>query len=169
MTFVPTKAKWTKPLKGSGRVLKDPEGYRMKLKKKKEDTHYYVCSESVRLRCPFSLVLRIEDEMILKTMNDHNHDNDLLKQEVKKIVSEKVAIAVENNVSPRAALSDISNKVLSDNGDSSGLAYLPKQASFARMINLMKADKLNAPPVSKSGMKWKCPIVLSSPLTISPF
>ena len=140
----------------------------MKLKKNKEDTHYYVCSESVWLRCPFSIVLRIEDEMIVKTMNDHNHDNDLLKQEVKKKVSEKVAIAVDNNVSPRAALSDISNKVLSDNGDSSGLAYLPKQASFARMINLKKADKLKAPPVPKPGRKWKCLIVLSSPLTISP-
>ena len=132
----------------------------MKLKKKKEDTHYYVCSESVRLRCPFSLVLRIEDEMIVKTMNDHNHDNDLLKQEVKKIVAEKVAIAVENNVSPRAALSDISNKDLSYNGDSSGLAYLPKQASFARMINLKKAEKLKAPPVPKTWEEMEVPDVL---------
>ena len=95
--------------------------------------------------------------MIVKTMNDHNHDNDLLKQEVKKIVSEKVAIAVENNVSPRAALSDISNKVLSDNGDSSGLAYLPKQASFARIINLKKADKLKAPPVPKTWDEMEVP------------
>ena len=43
--------------------------------------------------------------MVVKTMNENNHYNDLLKQKVKKIVTENVAIAVDNNVSPKAALS----------------------------------------------------------------
>ena len=150
MTSHPTPARWVTALKGNGRVLLDPAGFRMKIKKKYEGKTGFVCTEREKLGCKVLLVMRNEDEMILSIRNEHNHDNDLMKNEVLDMVSKKVEVAVENNISPRSVLSDISNKLLSDPSTSAGLPYLPKQTNLARMINLKKSQKMEAPKVPRN-------------------
>ena len=150
MTSVPTKAVWVDGNKGKGKVLIDMAGFRLRYKKKDGGKKYFICPRKEDTQCMVSVTLDIESDMIVRAVHEHNHDNDIVKESVEKIVEDKIASAIENQTSPRSAFMDISNKILSDPGTSSGLPYLPKMKTVARRMARLREDDLDAPPIPKT-------------------
>ena len=150
MTSVPTKAVWVDGKKGKGKVLIDMAGFRLRYKKKDGGKKYFICPRKEDTQCMVSVTLDIESDMIVRAVHEHNHDNDIVKESVEKIVEDKIASAIENQTSPRSAFMDISNKILSDPGTSSGLPYLPKMKTVARRMARLREDDLDAPPIPKT-------------------
>ena len=155
--LLPSKARWVEGLKGQGKVLLDPIGFRMRFKKSEGGKKYYMCTRKNDLKCPVTLTMDIENEMIVKMKHEHNHDSDLVKESVKKVVEKQIEDAVKNRVAPRSAFMDVTNKLLADPTASAGLPYLPKMKTLARNINRKKQNDLDAPPIPKDWSEMELP------------
>ena len=165
MASVPSKAKWVDGEKGRGKILLDPQGFKLRFKKSEKGKKYYVCSRRADLKCPVAVTLKIETDMIVRASNEHNHDNDILKEAVRKVVNQKIESAVSNRATPRAAFMNITNNLLSESSTSAGLPYLPKMTSMARKMNRMKEKSLDAPPIPRTWSDMELHEILRPPQT----
>ena len=110
---LPSKAVWVSPVKkakGSkaNRILLDPLGFRMHYKKTDYNKKYFHCAHKDDKKCPVNVSLDVSSDMITGWRGDHTHDNELIENNVKKIVREKVLNAAENPfVSPSTVMQDI--------------------------------------------------------------
>ena len=97
--FQPVKASWVSPLKKGttqNKVLMDNMGFRLHYKKKDEKKKYYHCSKKDDLQCPVRVTLDISSDMIVSVKGEHNHDNELVENTVKKLVKNVFTPAVAN-------------------------------------------------------------------------
>ena len=88
-----SKAVWVSPVKESSksnRILLDPLGFRMHYKKTDYNKKYFHCANKADKKCPVKVSLDISSDMITVWRGDHTHDNELIENNVKKIVREKV-------------------------------------------------------------------------------
>ena len=154
---VPSKARWVEGLKGQGKILLDPFGFRMRFKKTDGGKKYYICPRKADLICPVAVTLDTENEMIVRAAHHHNHDSDLVKESVKKAVDKQIEEAVKNRITPRSALMDVTNSILASPTASAGLPYLPKMSTLARNINRKKQTDLDAPPIPRDWSEMELP------------
>ena len=159
---VKVKARWMDGQRGKGKVLVDPEGHKLRFKKTELGKKYYVCSRRADLKCPVAVTLKVETDMIVRVSNEHNHDNDILKETVRTVVNEKIESAVSNRAHPRAAFMNITNKLLSVASTSAGLPYLPKMTSVARKMNREKEKSLDAPPIPHEWSDMELPEIFKT-------
>ena len=95
-------ATWVAGCKAGSRVLIEPEGFRMKFKNTVGNMKYFACLKQKELGCKVFLTLDVAQDKVLEVRGIHCHDNNLLKEEVKKVVDEKVeTIGNQPYVSPR--------------------------------------------------------------------
>ena len=97
--FQPVKASWVSPIKKGttqNKVLTDTMGFRLHYKKKDEKNKYYHCSRKDDLQCPVRVTLDISRDMIVSKKGEHNHDNELVENTVKKLVKNVFTPAVAN-------------------------------------------------------------------------
>lgn len=164
-----TQARWVDGLRGKGKVLLDQKGFRMRYKKEVKGKKFFVCALKDDLHCAVAVTLNVEKNLIIRSVGEHNHDNDLVKEAVKNIISHKIKAAVETRDSPRAVLMDITNSLLADQSTSAGVPYLPEMNSFARQLNRKKQDKLGAPPIPTSWAEMEMPDIFKTTSDNLPF
>ena len=147
---LPVDAIWIKAKKGGGRILLDPNGFRLRFKKEENGRKYFVCTKKDVCLCPVKVSLDVNEDKIVRVTGEHTHDNDLVKEMVDKVVCEKVNEAVSNpTVSPRTVFQNITSHILNNPDTSTGLPYLPKQKSLARELQKKRKLVQNCPPVPK--------------------
>ena len=165
----PTQARWVDGLRGKGKVLLDSKGHRMRYKKQVDGKKYFVCARKDDLKCAVAVTLHIEDDLIIRSVGEHNHDNDLVKEAVKNIISHKIKTAAETRESPRAVLKDITDSLLANQSTRAAVPYLPEMNSFARQLNRKKQDKLGAPPIPTSWAEMEIPDIFKTTSDKLPF
>ena len=139
---VPCPAHWVSPKKGKKKVLVDPIGHRLHLKKSGPKKKLYMCHKN-KDGCPVYVTYDIDSDLITNVRGDHNHDSELVEQEVEKIVRDKVNQAVENrSITPRNVVQNISSAILASGSGASGLAYIPNLKAVTQNVNCKRKDKL---------------------------
>ena len=83
MPPLPTKAEWAPALKGKGRILIDSDGFRMRFKKSETGKKYFICPRREDLKCPVSITVDEDSEMIVRKIKDGN-ENILTPKKEKK-------------------------------------------------------------------------------------
>ena len=79
--------------------------------------------------CPVRVSLDHDNDLILEKKGEHNHDNELLREEVISKVQDKLEIVADlPYTSPRSVLQDVTRKVLSDEREYKRWFSLPSQA-----------------------------------------
>jgi hypothetical protein len=154
----PVKAVWVDGRSKGSRILVDP--YRMKMRRKTDTGKlvFFICSKKTDLDCPVTAVLDKESDMIIKQSGDHNHDSDLLKEEIRILHREAIKNAAANpTVAPRTVMMDLSNRALSDATTSNGLAYLPKPRTLARQIQKIRKKEMNVPELPHTWEEYSVP------------
>ena len=90
--------------------------------------------------------------MVVSMKGHHNHDNNIIKEDIQPIVLEKVGKAAKNaNSSLKFVFQDITNSVLSDDNAKDGLAFLQKSRG--------KGNMSLCPPLSSSMEDFEDPQV----------
>lgn len=162
--FVPSKATWVSPIKknkSNRKVLMDPMGYRLHYKKKDDRKRYYNCSHKDDLECPVKVTLDIASDMITGVRGIHNHDNQLVESEVRKIIKTKVLQASNNpSVTSRTVLKDISSSVLNSNSAAAGLPFVPSSKAMAATLQRVRKKENNYPPIPHKWEDMKIPDIL---------
>ena len=158
--FEPKKAVWVSPKKkGSSnkKVLLDPMGFRMHYKKKDAFKKYYHCSRKDDLQCPIRVYLDIATDMIVNVKGDnHNHDNEALECEVKKIVKREILKAVENSsIGGRTVMKDISASVLSTPTAMAGMSYIPSPRVISATLSRKRKLEKNFPTIPHNWTEMK--------------
>ena len=92
---LPVRARWVDGKIKGGRILLDPSSFPLRFKKEEGHRGFYVCQRTSDLKCPVRVSLHVEEDMIVRVEGDHNHDSDLVKQQVEKIVEEKILLLTE--------------------------------------------------------------------------
>ena len=144
-------ARWVPGRQANSLVLIDPDGVKMRYKSKNETKKFFICSKKSETNCLVTVTVDIMKDMIVNTKGTHNHDNDIVKNEVKSKVDEKVNEAAANVfTSPRSVMQDISKEVLNDANTKSGLLYIPKSNTVAKAMSRKRKSDLNYPamPIS---------------------
>ena len=136
--FQPVKASWVSPLKKGttqNKVLMDNMGFRLHYKKKDEKKKYYHCSKKDDLQCPVRVTLDISSDMIVSVKGEHNHDNELVENTVKKLVKNVFTPAVANpSVGGRSVMKDVSSAILNNVGQE-GLSYMPSSKTISATLS----------------------------------
>ena len=70
--------------------------------------------------------------MVTQIDNEHSHDSDIMKENVKKRVKLAVENSVNHNSVPRKVFKDLSNALLVDESLSAGCSYLPSMRTFGK-------------------------------------
>ena len=87
---LPCKTIWIPGRQIKFRILQDPEGNRNGRKK------FFICSKKKEIDCPVSLSLNFLKDMVVSMKGHHNHDNNIIKEDIQPIVLEKVDKAAKN-------------------------------------------------------------------------
>ena len=158
--FEPEKAVWISPKKkgsSQNKVLLDPMGFRMHYKKKDDLKKYFQCSRKDDLQCPIRVSLDIASDMIVSLKGgSHNHDNDALEYEVKKIVKKEILNAVENSsVGGRTVMKNISASVLNTTSAMAGVAYIPSPRVISATLSRKRKREKNFPTIPKNWSEMK--------------
>ena len=91
--------------------------------------------ENKELSCPVHLTLNIDEDKVIEVRGAHSHDNNLLKNEVAKLVKETISnLSEQPYVTPRAARQDLSQKILANEQLSSGLSYVPSLNTISKSL-----------------------------------
>ena len=158
--FQPVKASWVSPLKKGttqNKVLTDTMGFRLHYKKKDEKKKYYHCSRKDDLQCPVRVTLDISSDMIVSEKGEHNHDNELVENTVKKLVKNVFTPAVANpSVGGRSVMKDISSAILNNVGQE-GLSYMPSPKTISATLSRKRKREKNFPPIPHSWDEMKVP------------
>ena len=130
--------------KGSknNKILLDPMGFKLHYKKTDYKKKFYHCSRKEDMKCPVKVSLEIATDMITGVRGEHNHDNELVEEGVKKIVREKIA-AQNPTVSPRTIMQHITTAVLNFMSIAAGLLFVPSSKAISMSIqrNRVKVTK----------------------------
>ena len=110
---LPVKATWTAG-KGGRSVFINPYGVRMMAKSQTGKLKFFWCSKTRVFNCPVRLILDTEEDMVTRIENEHCHDSDIMKENVKKRVKLAVENSVNHNSVPRTVFKDLSNALLAD-------------------------------------------------------
>ena len=154
----PYPAVWIDGRQANSRILKDPEGYKLRFKGKEGKKSYYVCRMRREKGCPVKVSLDHENDLILEKKGEHNHDNELLREEVRSKVQDKLEIVADlPYTSPRSVLQDVTRNVLSDENTRGGLVYLPKPKSFAKALQRKRKSVLDCPALPSSFEEFEVP------------
>ena len=158
--FEPKQAVWISPKKkgsSQNKVLLDPMGFRMHYKKKDDLKKYFQCSRKDDLQCPIRVSLDIASDKIVSLKGgSHNHDNDALEHEVKKIVKKEILNAVENSsVGGRTVMKNISASVLNTTSAMAGVAYIPSPRVISATLSRKRKRVKNFPPIPKNSSEMK--------------
>ena len=118
----------------------------MRFKFKEGKKSFYECGMKKEKGCPVKVSLDNEQDLILEKRGDHNHDNELLKEEVRSQVLKKLeTVADQPYTSPRSVFQDITKSVLNCQQTKEGLAYLPKPKTFAKSLQRKRRTILDCP------------------------
>ena len=118
----------------------------MQFKFKEGKKSFYECGMKKEKGCPVKVSLHNEQDLILEKRGDHNHDNELLKEEVRSQVLKKLeTVADQPYTSPRSVFQDITKSVLNCQQTKEGLAYLPKPKTFAKSLQRKRRTILDCP------------------------
>ena len=148
---LPVPAKWVPGRQANSLVLIDPDGVKMRYKSKSGSNKFYICSKKSETKCLVTVTVDTEKDMITSTKGTHNHDNDIVKNEVKAKVDENIIKAAANvYTSPRSVLQDISDEVLDDENTKSGLLYILKSNTVAKALSRKRKSDLNYPAMPTS-------------------
>ena len=144
--FERKKAVWIPPLKKGvsiNKVLVDSNGYRLHYKKKDTLKKYYHCDKIVAVKY------------------SHNHDNDALEYEVKKVVRTDILKAVQNpSVCGRTVRKDISTGVLNSSAAAAGIYYIPSHKLLSVILSRKRNREKNFPPIPQKWNEIKIPSML---------
>ena len=155
---LPIKAQWIQGKKS--KILLDPFDVKMFLKEKKGSKAFYRCSCNKTKHCPVRATLNMDTDMIERLDGFHNHDTDLVAENVKKIIDEKMdTVAANPTVSPRSVMTDITAKVLNDPVAATGVPSVPKYNTIAKMVQRKRKLELSCPKLPK---EWKDMIIPDS-------
>ena len=155
---LPVKAQWIQGKKS--KILLDPFDVKMFLKENKGSKAFYRCSCNKTKHCPVRATLNMDTDMIERLDGFHNHDTDLVAENVKKIIDEKMdTVAANPTVSPRSVMTDITAKVLNDPVAATGVPSVPKYNTIAKMVQRKRKLELSCPKLPK---EWKDMIIPDS-------
>ena len=170
---LPSKAVWVSPVKkgkSNRRILLDPLGFRMHYKKTDYNKKYFHCAHKDDKKCPVKVSLDVSSDMITGWRGDHNHDNELIENNVKKIVREKVLNAAENpSISPRTVMQDITNAVLSSGSSSAGLPYVPNIKTLAKNVQRSRTKVNKHPAIPHNWEDMEIPMEMQETVDKKPF
>ena len=148
----------------------DPLGFRMHYKKTDYNKKYFHCAHKDDKKCPVKVSLDVSSDMITGWRGDHNHDNELIENNVKKIVREKVLNAAENpSISPRTVMQDITNAVLSSGSSSAGLPYVPNIKTLAKNVQRSKTKVNKHPAIPHNWEDMEIPMEMQETVDKKPF
>ena len=170
---LPSKAVWVSPVKKgskSNRILLDPLGFRMHYKKTDYKKKYFHCAHKFDMKCPVKVSLDVSSDMITGWRGEHTHDNELIENDVKKIVREKVSNAAENpSISPRTVMQDITNSVLKSDYSSAGLAYVPNIKTLAKNVQRSRTKVNKHPAIPHNWEDMEIPMEMQETVDKKPF
>ena len=108
--------------------------------------------------------------MITGWRGDHTHDNELIENNVKKIVREKVLNAAKNpSISPRTVMQDITTAVLSSNPFSACLPYVPNIKTIAKNIPRSRTKVNRHPAIPHDWEDMELPMEMQETVDKKPF
>ena len=98
----PYKANYL-PVKQNGRHLLCGQNFTYKLCRKNIETKktYFVCSLKKTKKCTAAAVVDAKTDMIIRIINNHNHDSSLMEQKVRKLERETLKQAGSSLEKPR--------------------------------------------------------------------
>ena len=159
--FEPKAAVWMSPMKkgvSNNKVLVDPSGNRLHYKKKDVLKKYYNCSRKDDLQCPVRVSLDIASDMIVAIKHTHNHDNDALESEVKKVVKKEILKAVNSpSVGGRSVMKDIATAVLNSPAAEAGVSYIPSSKTISVTLSRKRKKEKNFPTIPHKWNEMKMP------------
>ena len=169
----PCKAVWVSPSKkGSknNKILLDPMGFKLHYKKTDYKKKFYHCSRKEDMKCPVKVSLEIATDMITGVRGEHNHDNELVEEGVKKIVREKIANAAQNpTVSPRTIMQDITTAVVNSKSAAAGLPFVPSSKAISMSIQRNRVKVTKYPAIPHSWEEMKIPEEMTVTVDKKPF
>ena len=146
---LPVEAEWVPGRMKGSHVLIDPAGYRMRLKNSSNDMKFFQCIGKKKYFCNITCTVKTSTNMIVSYRGYvHSHDNQIVKNTVRKIIDTIVEEAVNSEYThPKNTLQNITDAVLSSTSAEHGAAFLPYEKALARRLLRKRKLLLEALPL----------------------